>query len=539
MIGIAITFSLGRFHATPWGRHVNEAVPEWPPSPWRILRALVATWKRKLDHRIFSDPKVFERLLRKLAEPPLFVLPPAAIGHTRSFMPWFKKGPNDRTLVFDSFICVDKTHAVACLWPEDVLKMEERECLELLSSHLSFLGRADSWVEARMFTDDEAESAYAQVNCQPMEGTSKDAMFDAVRVLCADPDSAFDNEYMPKHQQTRGRGKDKQTICTAMYDPDWHLCMETLDLHNKRWSYPPGSQWVTYLRRKDCFMPLSRIQKNIFERPRPTIARYAIDGAALPSVEETLSIAELARRTVMGVCRRVEEKRLYNGNVPKDVSLPCSEVFSGKDSEGRPLEGHRHAYYIPSDEDGDGLIDHLTIVAAMGFGTAEVKALDIMRRLKREQGEPLNLVLLALGNLSEIPVPKLMGPSCVWTSATPFITTRFPKARGQKRDPLELLGRENQRAFVRQVLIEELEREYAGLPVPLKVDFLNEGQRCGARGLRPIQFKRYRRKAGDDGGRRPAGVFRITFAETVSGPLCLGHSSHFGMGLFVPEVNKK
>jgi CRISPR-associated protein Csb2 len=30
---------------------------------------------------------------------------------------------------------------------------------------------------------------------------------------------------------------------------------------------------------------------------------------------------------------------------------------------------------------------------------------------------------------------------------------------------------------------------------------------------------------------------RLTFAEPVSGPLCLGHSSHFGLGLFaaVPE----
>lgn len=539
MIGIAITFSRSRFHATPWGRHVNEAVPEWPPSPWRILRAFVATWKRKLDQNIFRDCDVVEHLIRKLSEPPLFVLPPASIGHTRSYMPWFKKGRNDRTLVFDSFVCVDKTHAVICLWLEAALEMEERKVFELLSSHLGFLGRAESWVEGRMLTDEEAELAYAQVNCRPMDGTSKDAAFDAVRVLCADPDSAFSNEHTPKQCLTKGRGKDSQMINTAIYNPDWHLCMETLDQHEKQWADPPGSKWVTYLRRKDCFMPRLRIQKNLLRRSRPTIAHYAIDGTVLPTVEETLLIAELARRTVMGVFRRIEEKRLYNGNVPEDAPLPRSEVFSGKDFEGRPLEGHRHAYYIPSDEDGDGRIDHLTIVAAMGFGAAEVKALDAMRRLKREQGEPLNLVLLALGMSSEITIPKLMGPSCVWTSATPFITTRFPKVRGKKRDPLELLGSENQHAFVRRVLIEELEREYADLPAPLEVNILSEEMRCGARGLRPIQFKRYRRKAGDDGGRRPAGVFRITFAEAVSGPLCLGHSSHFGMGLFVPEVDKK
>jgi CRISPR-associated protein Csb2 len=52
--------------------------------------------------------------------------------------------------------------------------------------------------------------------------------------------------------------------------------------------------------------------------------------------------------------------------------------------------------------------------------------------------------------------------------------------------------------------------------------------------LRPIQFKRYRSKGSDDGGRRPAGFFRLEFSRPVLGPLALGHSSHFGMGLFSP-----
>ena len=41
---LAIRFPLGRYHATPWDRSVNEGATEWPPSPWRLLRALVATW---------------------------------------------------------------------------------------------------------------------------------------------------------------------------------------------------------------------------------------------------------------------------------------------------------------------------------------------------------------------------------------------------------------------------------------------------------------------------------------------------------------
>ncbi len=41
---LAFRFPLGRYHANPWDRAVNEGASEWPPSPWRILRALVATW---------------------------------------------------------------------------------------------------------------------------------------------------------------------------------------------------------------------------------------------------------------------------------------------------------------------------------------------------------------------------------------------------------------------------------------------------------------------------------------------------------------
>ena len=59
---IKLTFPAGRYHATPWGRHVNEGVPEWPPSPWRLLRALVAVWKR-------TCPDLSEVQVRRILAP--------------------------------------------------------------------------------------------------------------------------------------------------------------------------------------------------------------------------------------------------------------------------------------------------------------------------------------------------------------------------------------------------------------------------------------------------------------------------------------
>ena len=535
MIGLAVSFLVGRFHATPWGRHVNEAAPEWPPSPWRILRTFVATWKRKLDNDAECGPQIVEGLIRKLAVPPMFVLPPASLGHTRHFMPWFKKGPTDRTLIFDGFVALDKNHPVIILWSELALDQQESYAVEKIISNIGFLGRSESWVDVRVLTDEEAAMALNDVDrhCMPMAENYDRSKFDTVRVLCANPMTAFERTCTLND----GRGKTKKTSSTPLYDPDWQLCIETLELHNKRWSDPPGSRWKTYLRRKDCFAIQSIRSKTYVKPSRPTMARFAIYGSVLPLVEDTLRVAESARRTAMGCFGRLEKKRLYQGNVPADAPLPRSEVFSGKDEQSTPLEGHHHAYYLPTDEDGDGRIDHLTIIAEMGFGPAEVRALDRMNLLKREDGDPLNLMLIALGQSSEILAPIITGPSRVWISATPFIVTRFPKARGKKKDPVELLGLENQREFARQVLIEEIRRAYPDLIELVKVEYLNEEHRCGAHGLRPIQFKRYRQKRGDDGGSRPAGVFRIVFPESVHGPICLGHSSHFGLGLFVPETD--
>ena len=268
------------------------------------------------------------------------------------------------------------------------------------------------------------------------------------------------------------------------------------------------------------------------------MVRFALDATVLPLVQNTLKIAEKARITAMGCYRRSEEERLYHGRIPKGVLLPRSTVLAGKDADGNPLSGHSHAYYLPTDEDGDGRLDHLTIMAEMGFGPGEVKAFDRMRQIKRDDGDPIRLLLLDIGRADKERAARFMGPARVWVSTTPFVATRHPKANGTKRDPADLLGPENQRAFAQKVLAEEIARlreRHPEIPDPISVSPLNDEHRCSAHSLRPIQFKRFRQKRTDDGGRRPAGAFKIVFPQDVTGPICLGHSSHFGLGLFVPN----
>jgi len=76
---LVLTFPWGRYHANPWGRHVNEGAVELPPSPWRPL---CATWRTRAPE---LDTYRAERaaFLRVTFDEPL--AGPIALGHLSHF----------------------------------------------------------------------------------------------------------------------------------------------------------------------------------------------------------------------------------------------------------------------------------------------------------------------------------------------------------------------------------------------------------------------------------------------------------------------
>ena len=555
MIAIGLRFPAGRFHTTPWARHVNEGVPEWPPSPWRLLRALVATWKMKIPD---LDERCVRTVLEQLASPPSIHLPPATTGHCRHYMPLGLKGAyENRTKVFDAFVCVDRESEVVVVWPNAELEDNHRATLSTLLENVNYLGRAESWCEARIL-----DSVESELNARPLNGESSKIGQELVRVLCADPDEAFEQEHVNRSGRKAARTKSQRPD----YDPVWHLCVETAQLHDEKWSDPPGSQWVTYTRPSDCFDPPRK------PRARPgrvqlriQVVRYALDSAVLPLASETLPIAEEIRRQAINKFVDSLGRRRYGSDWSweayraKRVSVPLSPVFLGKDAEGhRRLDGHQHAFWLPTDEDGDGRLDHLTVVAEEEFDPDDLRALDRIRKLKRDEGAaPLQVLMVGMGSLDDYCPPPLKAAR-QWVSATPFVATRHPKARGKKRDAPDLLA--SPFRFLEANLREELERlatRRGDLPDVESIEPLWDrsviatgetgvfrvdprwwaGSSAKGPPLRPLQFKRFRSRRGDDGGRRRAGAFRLTFAQPVSGPISLGHSSHFGLGLFLPAID--
>ena len=56
------TFPLGRFHATPWKVFpYDDPHGEWPPSPWRLVRAVLAR-SYQLDREIADSSETHAKL---------------------------------------------------------------------------------------------------------------------------------------------------------------------------------------------------------------------------------------------------------------------------------------------------------------------------------------------------------------------------------------------------------------------------------------------------------------------------------------------
>ncbi len=530
-VSVALTFPSGRFHATPWGHHVNEALPEWPPSPWRFLRSLVAVWKRKLAH--LTSEAVGSVLAELARTQPAFHLPPATLGHTRHWMPLGSTDESKRTKVFDAFVSLAHDAEVVFHWPEANLT-DGRPTLALLLSQLGYFGRAESWCDARLLSEYDTK----RLNCAP--GPTL-AGKESVRVLAADPTTwngwAF---------------KDKKIVRP---DPSWNLLAETADLHLERWSDPPGSKWVNYARPAECFAPrrAPRLVPPGDAKSDYIVARFVLDVAEgrrpLPLVTETLPLAEAIRRQLGFEYVRVVRNRHKGTEIPRDDPRLFSPIIYGKDQNGDPARSHDHAFYLPSDEDGDGRIDHITIYASGRFSRDDLSALDRLRSLsfgkegEAEEGSggsrrtTHRLLLIGLERAKN-PNLRLFDTATVWVSSTPYIAFRHLKQRGKKRDHRDFIGTEALPNFIKQVFTEDWNQreDLKDLPKP-EVEFVFDP--LMDKGLswryRSLQFRRGRKRPGDDGYSRPFAALRLRFPEAVTGPISLGYGCHFGMGQFVRE----
>lgn len=538
MLAIEMRFPAGKYHATPWNRQVNEGAVEWPPSPWRIQRALISTWYHKLEAEI--DENTIRRIIEKLSATPQFSLPQASLGHTRHYMPLYQEAT---TMVIDTFAVIDSESRLLIVWPQVDLSSEEDSALLMLIDRMGYLGRAESWVEARL-----AEDSSDQVNCIPLqEGAVLPEGFESVQTLAVMAPQEYlrwretklevrkSRKLAELHDMAKTNGKSDDTAKLKKKDLEKieqslpvdlfsALHADTGDLKRAGWSQPPGSVWVLYARPRSSFEVAPRAGKRAYSRKKPTVARFAVASQVLPRLTDAISFAE---RIHMALVNR------SNG----------SSLFTGCDESGKPLEGHGHAFILCESSLGlgkgmRGEITHVVIHAPRGFQLQDRQALDSLTRVWGHGGHDVQLILLGVGqpeDFAGLDTAKgacpILAKSQSWVSRTPFVSTRHPKATKTGVPKVDGNGLQigSPEHELRRLLM------LAEFPSPSSVEAVPSTDLAGHE-TRWLSFRRQRNQG--NGRKVASGLgygFRIKFPDVVSGPIAIGYGAHFGLGLFVPE----
>ncbi|MCC6222188.1 MAG: type I-U CRISPR-associated protein Cas5/Cas6 [Thermoleophilia bacterium] len=253
---VAARFPFGRYAATPWFRSRREHVGnvEWPPSPWRIARALLCTARRLGGGEVDAVVALVRRLA---AVEPRYVLPPAAEVVYAQWMPQleFDDHPlaGDRSENGHTLLDLDPEAELLVSWPAIELEDPERDRLRRLLSATPFLGQSVSICELELRDAPRAQRSAREGVAVPRSAEDEIANVQGeravVRLLAPEPSVTRDQ-----------------------------LEVTTADGVVKAMPAPPGSRWIEYVR----VIPHR-------PRPRPSeplVAKvvHRLDGALRPPV---------------------------------------------------------------------------------------------------------------------------------------------------------------------------------------------------------------------------------------------------------------
>lgn len=579
---IAARFPFGRYAATPWFRSRREHLSnvEWPPSPWRIARALVAT-----AHRLGSDSLVEETvaLIRRLAAAePRYRLPPATEVVYAQWMPQLAFDDSPRASLRSenghTLLAISPERDLWVQWPAVELDQAERDLLADLLARTPYLGRSvsicslelrDSCPERR---PDETIAVPRSAERELGEGAGTRLL---VPLLVPEP--------------TVDRGALELTSADGLV---------------KAMQAPPGSRWVEYVRVASRRPPTRH-------EARVSGVVHRLEGPLRPSVPSPYH-PEAGSRATLGPPLTIDALlRRACGGLPADSKIALAD----DDLDGRaerllvqlpyPLSARQIAHLLapPSRLVGPGIDCALRLENVQWHGSAERR---VGSRLVRRQLVVLSLESSARPRLRDAVVVcetfrrRLLGVAsrrlgahaiparlsgrtadgrrlednhahahflvaatdgreidtlAVWCPAgldsseeSIVRATTLPALRGSSirlqpvdRDPFTGPARRFRshtpflpvrhpksrhgtlRGTPTEQVVYELERR--GFPTPLRVV--------------PIQgpwasFRIIRQAKSGCFPYLGAYGFELEFEEAVRGPIAVGRNSHFGMGLFLP-----
>ncbi len=499
------TFLVGRFHATRWNQNpFEDAHGEWPPSPWRLLRTLLARWYEYHRETGINDQVIRDDLMAKLAQtPPCFFLPPTSTRSqdwpTRGIKqyqptsleksdkaakePWVKRAQT--TLVVDTFVNTPTNSPVFWIWSEPILDplSKEIELLDQLLRRITYFGRAESLSRLRRLSSIEPRPIPNTILTPDEYGSSP--------VLIPNPSQPLNMK---------------------------SLLASTDDKLMKGRRIPPGTIWW-YARRPSKPRQIPKI--SVKELPPTQIVQFAIGGRVYPKIECWIRITENFRGRAIKALAQVllgDDKARFA--YLSDEQISVYSLFLGKDLAGKPLEGHHHMRILLLPDIATRKLSRLVCFRNIPFDSNEQEA------LCRASEEPIPW---EYGNpdwqLRLVPISSKTTLSCfdsstTWSTISPYVPPRHLSGRNGKPRPGRSVEAEIQNEL-RQLALPE-----ANISVDEKHHWVKVHRTLRGGGGPTNDLKR-------------GYTVTLHFNSPIKGPIALGHSSHFGLGLFVPGSEPK
>lgn len=496
-------FPLGRFHATPWRVNpFDDPHGEWPPSPWRFVRAVVARWyqwkRESSEERTLEE---LDALVKALCTSRYsFHLPQGASRGSplRLYFPaefaWDpaeKKKPGIRTykrsLAQDNYWCTPPGEAGAVWWflegqhwTDNLVEVLDR-CLE----RMIYLGRAESFTRIERLR----ETSPPKPNCEIREH----------------PGGGLVPVLIPTESATR---EDLERVTD-------------MDMVAGR-SAPPGA--VYRYASRPLRPPVREIPtRRSVHRDRHLI-QFAVGWNVPPRAQALARLTSRFRGAILRelLCIKSRGACLTWNRATRQLREAVA-IFAGKDADGRPLQGHRHTEFFAWLEEG---VPTRLLVWRDSHPFDEEEERAILLAAEREiswaaPGDDSDAWKVRLVPLDGAlpPPPGFDGqPAQVWESVTPYVPPRHYLRRGKLR------GGEGIPVQVRREL------ESRGFPGGngIQIDVISHATWVA------VHIPRGRRNQRAFLGDRRGYQLRLTFPTPVKGPIRLGHSSTFGLGLFAP-----
>ena len=242
-------------------------------------------------------------------------------------------------------------------------------------------------------------------------------------------------------------------------------------------------------------MSLARPGKALRE-PKGQIVHFVLTGPTSPRLNAVVRVASSFRSAALAACQVVMGNR-------------DSFLLSGHHPNGKPDELHEHAFYLPVPDDTGRISSVFVLSPCQRFSAEEMSALGLIRFL--QWNGPSTRVKVELINEDDSALNQV---ATMWSSVTPYVP------------PRRFYGTHGKRHLVPE---RQLVAELAKLvPGTCEVE--------EARQIRDWQIEvRVPKRGGADRPMKRQGFYvRFRCAEPLCGPIVLGHSTHFGLGLFRP-----